>query len=351
MPPRAPLSVIFKLAGQTPLSIAASAGHDAIVRLLLNHGAQLDGCEEEQTWTQPSPPVVKALLTGHESTLRLLLEQGAQTEGPGMLFGGLINCAVGSGQMPMLKLLIGFGVDINAKINRAYPLVWAVRRKPNYASMVEVLLDNGANIALVDDDEGRLLREAIYNGTLETLHLLLKHGANYHERIFYSAIHDCTLESVRLLLDHGARVDFESLMCAVKSKNCDILELLIDHGLDLNLRDSKGCTILHRAVRCCGIPPPTYRPVMCCGGPDLSAVRCPTGPSPPHVAAYCRRRGEDAGTAEDIVRCLIRRGADVNVRDRKRQTPLYFAWKYASPAVQQLLLENGADWAVMLMIY
>lgn len=33
------------------------------------------------------------------------------------------------------------------------------------------------------------------------------------------------------------------------------------------------------------------------------------------------------------------------------QTPLYFAWKYASPDVQQLLLENGADWTAILTIY
>ena len=338
--------------GKTPLSMAASAGHDAVVSLLLDHEARLNDHEGEQPLTQSYTPAVQALLGGHESTLKLLLERGAKTEGPNMLFGGLINCAVASGQMSMLELLIEFGVDINAEINGVYSLFWAVRRTPNYVSMLEVLLDNGASIALVDDDQGRLLRQAIDNGTIETLHLLLKRGATFHQSVFYPAIRQCTLQTVRLLLEYGAEVNFESLLRAVESKFCGRLELFIDRGFDLSLRDSEGCTILHRAVRCYGIPTPISRPHMRCGfSPSPPVVQCPPGSSPPHVAAYCQRKGYGNGTAEDIVRCLVRRGADVNAMDRKRQTPLYFAWKYASPDVQQLLLENGADWTAMLTIY
>ncbi|KAJ5959283.1 uncharacterized protein N7479_006433 [Penicillium vulpinum] len=333
---------------RTPLGVAVGAGHDAIVALLLNHGAKLDDSEEQQKWSQLDYPAVSALLAGHESTLALLLEWGAQTEGPNLLFGGLINCAVASGQMPMLKLLIKFGVDLNIEVNGVYPLNWAVRRIPNYASMVEVLLDNGADIALVDDDKGHLLREAIGYGTIETLHLLLKRGVSYHESLFNFAINKCTVETVRLLLDYGARIEFESVVCAVRSRNCDILELLIDHGFDLNGRDSNGCTILHRAV--CREPPFKTRTI--CGLSANSRVSLfPKRSSPLHVAAYCRRRRDERSTTEEIVKCLIRRGADVNARARQRQTPLYWAWKYASPAVQQLLLENGADWTDMLTIY
>lgn len=338
--------------GKTPLGMAASAGHDAVVSLLLDHGARLNDFEGEKPLTRSYTPAIQALLGGHESTLKLLLERGAETEGPNMLFGGLINCAVASGQMSMLKLLIEFGVDINVEINGVYPLFWAVRRTPNYVSMVEVLLDNGASIALVDDDQGRLLHQAIDNGTIETLHLLLKRGATFHQSVFYPAIRQCTLQTVRLLLEYGAEVNFESLLCAVKSKFCGRLELFIDRGFDLNLRDSRGCTILHHAIRCCGTPTPIFRPPMMCGfGPSPPVVQCPPGSSSQRVAAYCRRKGYGNGTAEDIVRCLVRRGADVNAMDRKRQTPLYFAWKYASPDVQQLLLENGADWTAMLTIY
>ena len=100
----------------------------------------------------------------------------------------------------MLKLLFRSGVDVKAEVNGVCPLLWAVRRKPNYASMVEVLLDNGASIALVDDAKGQLLRTAIENGTIETVYVLLKHGANYHESVFYSAVREYTPETVRLLL-------------------------------------------------------------------------------------------------------------------------------------------------------
>ena len=82
---------------ETPLSIAVSAGNDAVVSLLLNHGAQLNDCVGEQTWTPPTHPAVSALLAGHESTLGTILEWRAQTEGCNLLSGGLINCAVACG--------------------------------------------------------------------------------------------------------------------------------------------------------------------------------------------------------------------------------------------------------------
>ncbi|KAK4860678.1 hypothetical protein LT330_004409 [Penicillium expansum] len=347
VPPRA----LLKVESQTPLSIAAHAGHDDIVRLLLEHGAQLNDCVGKEIWTGPNNPAVGALLAGHESVFRILLEWGAQKEGPNLLYGGLINCAVASGQMPMLKLLIEFGVDTNAEVNGMCPLLWAVRRKPNYASMVEVLLDNGANVALVDNDREKLLFEAISRGTVDTVHLLLKHGANCHESVLHGAIRESTLETVRLLLDHGAHVNFESITHAVISRNCDILELLIDYGFDLNSRGYKGYTILHYAIRCSGMPSHMPSDGVISGYLVQPVFKCPTGPDPPHVSAYCRRRRGDHSTAEDIVRCLIRRGADVNAMNGMRETPLYLAWKYASPAVQHLLLEHGADWTAMLTIY
>ncbi|KAJ5164513.1 uncharacterized protein N7500_006343 [Penicillium coprophilum] len=349
---------------QTPLSIAANGGHDAIVKLLLDHGAQLnDVVKEEKRWAGRMYPAVRALLAGHESTLRLLLESGAQTEGSNLLFGGLINCAVASGQMPMLKLLMQFGVDVNAQVHGVSPLLWAVRRKPNYASLVEVLLDHGADIALADDDRGGLIREALEKGTLETVDLLLRRGANLHASMLKLAASRCTLETVRLLLDHGARVSLASVMRAVISKKCDILELLLGRGFDLNERTPEGYTVLHHAIHCCEIRPPiraSLRPpirrqhpaIGGCDGSDISTLTpvFPQRSSSLHVAAYCRKE-DDSGTSEEIVRCLIRWGADVNAMDGERQTPLYYAWKYASPAVQHMLLENGADWTAMLTKY
>lgn len=49
------------------------------------------------------------------------------------------------------------------------------------------------------------------------------------------------------------------------------------------------------------------------------------------VGTPCKREVDenDCETAENIVRFLIRQGADVNALDEEGKTPLYFAWKYA----------------------
>ncbi|CDM35417.1 Ankyrin repeat-containing domain [Penicillium roqueforti FM164] len=79
--PRSPYRISPKLPSdferETPLSIAVSAGNDAVVILLLNHGAQLNDCVGEQTWTPPTHPAVSALLAGHESTLGTILQKDA----------------------------------------------------------------------------------------------------------------------------------------------------------------------------------------------------------------------------------------------------------------------------------
>ncbi|KAI2685781.1 hypothetical protein CBS147339_5874 [Penicillium roqueforti] len=64
--PRSPYRISPKLPSdferETPLSIAVSAGNDAVVILLLNHGAQLNDCVGEQTWTPPTHPAKQQLV-------------------------------------------------------------------------------------------------------------------------------------------------------------------------------------------------------------------------------------------------------------------------------------------------
>jgi tankyrase len=45
----------------------------------------------------------------------------------------------------------------------------------------------------------------------------------------------------------------------------------------------------------------------------------------------------------EVIRLLIRNGADVNERDRVGVTPLHRAVRFRSPEAVRILLENGAD--------
>jgi uncharacterized protein len=51
----------------------------------------------------------------------------------------------------------------------------------------------------------------------------------------------------------------------------------------------------------------------------------------------------DSRVQRDVIRLLIRHGANVNETDKNGVTPLHRAVRFRSPAAVKVLLENGAD--------
>lgn len=339
---------------QTPLNIAANKGNDTLVSLLLNHGAKVYGSRSRH-WGISQPAVVDALLSGHESTVRLLLLHGSPIHEPSMEQGGLVNCAISRGQISLLKLLVEFKADLNIPFQGRYALNRAVSSRKLSTDIVQFLLDNGADISLADDQFGRLLNEAI-RGTIDTLRLLLDRGVTYPpdkvERWLEIVFDRCTVETAHLLLEHGCAPNIEMLLVAVRALRADILQLLIDSGVDLNMRDTRGFTLLHTAIsRCIPSDPPRIsgRSWVCgnvCGRPARKSLVHEIETVPQRVSPTCMSGKIETGTPEEIVRCLIRGGADLNALDAQGRTPLALARK-CPPAIQQMLVDGGGKWAKM----
>ncbi|KAJ5379096.1 ankyrin repeat-containing protein [Penicillium cosmopolitanum] len=279
---------------QTPLNIAANTGNDTIVALLLSHRANVYGFSSRY-WGTSQPAIVDALLSGHESTVRLLLLHGSPIHEPGMEQGGLVNCAISRGQISLLKLLVEFKADLNIPSQGSYPLNRAVSFRNLSTDIVQFLLDNGADIGLADGHPGLLLNQAIY-GTIDTLRLLLDRGATYPpddlERWLEILFDRCTVETVHLLIEYGYAPNIEMLSIAVRARRGDILQLFIDSGVDLNMRDTRGFTLLHTAiVRCIPRDPPIR-----IGGRST------------RVSPTCMSDKVEKDAPEEIVRRLIRGG-------------------------------------------
>ena len=92
--------------GRTPLWLAAEQGHEAVVKLLLEKGAELEAKDEGGGGT----PLGRAAEQGHEAVVKLLLEKGAELEAKDEDGGGTpLGRAAGQGHEAVVKLLLEKG--------------------------------------------------------------------------------------------------------------------------------------------------------------------------------------------------------------------------------------------------
>lgn len=95
--------------GASPLSRAAEAGQDAVVKLLLEAKADINARA-----VSGSTPLLLAAQTGRAATVRLLLAHGADPNLPGHSGLRPLAAAAFSGEADMIDALLGAGADANA---------------------------------------------------------------------------------------------------------------------------------------------------------------------------------------------------------------------------------------------
>jgi ankyrin repeat protein len=294
---------------------------------------------EERT----QPAVVDAVLSGHKITVRILLERGSDIQGPHIEAGGLVSCAVETGQLAMLKLLIEFGADMNMPHEGVYSLRRAVCSRRLLTDIARFLLGHGAEITPIDEAHKPIMEQVVELGTVDTARLLLERGAIYPQDNLPYAVAYSSVDCIRLLIEYGIKPGIESLTRATKNKRLEIVQVLLEGGYDLNTRDSRGSTILHYALTQCGFESPTARLTgpICCVLRRRQLVRDMKVIPTQNVSSPCRIQEIQRDDAEEILRYLIDKGADVNAMDGRGQTPLNLAQRYA-PAAKPILLANGA---------
>ncbi|KAJ6020528.1 ankyrin repeat-containing domain protein [Penicillium herquei] len=329
----------------TPLNVAANIGNDTLVKILLDHGAEINGVHpDDMPWTTHTgvsftqPPVLDALLSGHVSTVGILLEWGSPLESPCIYQGGLVNWALRTAQIAMLELLVEFGADFNIPLyDNTLPLLQGATTSNISTDLVRFLLDHGADITLVDDENGKLLNRVIKFGNIDTARLLLERGASCPPNILDSVISGCTFETIGLLAEYGIHLHDVKIKRVIIVGRLDILQLFIDEGRDVNVRDSRGGTALHYAVELSQWLQSTLRGPIHSQRPLDALVRQVEITPQLNVSARCSIWREYDNVAIKILHCLIKAGADINAVDGRGRTPLDVACKRAPLIVQQLL--------------
>jgi ankyrin repeat protein len=210
---------------------------------------------------------------------------------------------------------------------------------------VEEALANGADVNVINDLGGDSpLQSAEREGYAEIIKLLIDNGARIdvfgkytNETILHSAVTNKHIEIVKLLLARGADVNVQDkyletpLHKAAHFECIAIAQLLIENGADVNAINKFGETTLYKAIKSSyfqGIRSVKMVELLLDHGVGVNAIVCDEKKLTPLLWAVIERQKE-------IVKLLLKRGADRKAVDIDGNTALYWA-KY-DPEIALLL--------------
>ena len=292
------------MAGWTPLGAAIYNRQEAMVQLLIGRGANIEAKNKSG-----STRLILAAYNGYEAIVRLLIEKGANIEARNKDGWTPLVAAVDGGHTAIVQLLIEKGADIEAKTNNGSTLI-GLAANSGYEAIVRLLIEKGANIEAENKDGWMPLAAAVGGGHTATVQLLIDKGANIEARINDSRTPlllatDIGHEAiVRLLIEKGANIEAEnkegrtSLLLAADIGHEAIVRLLIEKGANIDAKDKDGWMPLAAAVY---------------GG---------------YMA---------------VVQLLINEGADIEAKTNHGRTPLVLARDTGHQTIAHLLIKEGAD--------
>lgn len=290
-------------------------------------------------------------------------------------------------QVPKYKVVLRdwssmLSTIINAKdILDRTPLLYASIH--GHTSIVEMLIEKGANVNCEDGYGQTPLAWAVHNGNETTVELLLQRGAKHDSKAKRLESKDSKGRTALLraaghgheavatmLVERGADIEAKDkdgrtpLIHAVISGHAAVATMLVEQSADVESKDKNGQTpLIHSA--CFGHT--AIASMLLERGADVEP-KDKDGRTPlTHAARYGHEvmatmlleRGTDIeGKDNDgrtpllhaarhghrrVATMLIERGAEVETRDNDKRTPLLHAARYGHTVVATMLVERGAD--------
>ncbi|XP_043824009.1 ankyrin repeat and SOCS box protein 10 isoform X2 [Dromiciops gliroides] len=221
----------------TPIHVAASRGHEQVLQLLLNRGAQPDAAPGGRT------ALHEACISGHAPCARLLLVAGADPDIPDQDGRRPLHLCQGPGALQCAELLLRFGARVDGRSEEEEETPLHVAARGGLVELAALLLRKGA-CPDARDAEGR-------TPLLATCSVPFLPSAEAEAEVATSRC----LRLCHLLLSAGADADAmdhdrqRPLHLACRRGNVAVAELLLSRGVSVNAMDYGGHTALHCALQ------------------------------------------------------------------------------------------------------
>ena len=325
--------------GAQPLWLACQAGHDGVVRTLLNAGATF------KSKSLRNPPAFAACENGHLSTLRLLLDAGVPVTCVRRSDKTtLLGVASSRGHIDIVNELLAMGADPNTTTpSQRAPLI--VAAAGGFVHIVRALLRSSCNVNVRSRFGENALFVAALGGHVNIVLELLKANCvidcprNDGMTPLAAAASEGHAEVVYELLSLGADfnllhlpVFMSPLYLACKNGHSSVVRVLLDNHA-VTSRPGEPDSPLHVA---------SYQGyVNVClelvdAGADVNSMLPGVALTPMHLAAengHCH-----------VLRALMSRGAIVDVRTADMAaTPLHLACTSGNVECARVLVAAGAN--------
>ncbi|KAH8797997.1 ankyrin repeat-containing domain protein [Flagelloscypha sp. PMI_526] len=289
----------------------------------------------------PESPLAFAAGAGLEQLLQAMLNEHS-SHPPGDLYAALHYAAVMGAQFQVFTALVEKGGDVNTVHLADRPLLidWAFSRD---LPAIKFLVNNGADVNELASLLGSPLQAAALRGAVDIVQYLLGAGANVNAQggLHGSALQAATwaghVNVVECLVENGADVNLECgddelpLQLAAKRGSIKLVELLVERGADVNLhKETHGSALQAAAAARQNIV--EYAEFE----KEFGAVMNWEG----RTFALEGTVNEDS---LDVVKFLVRKGADVNIQGGQYGSALQAAVTVGDLDMVKFLVENGAD--------
>uniref|UniRef100_A0A8B9TBD0 K Homology domain-containing protein n=1 Tax=Anas platyrhynchos TaxID=8839 RepID=A0A8B9TBD0_ANAPL len=324
----------------TALTLACAGGHEELVSVLIARGANIEH-RDKKGFT----PLILAATAGHVGVVEILLDKGGDIEAQSERTKDTpLSLACSGGRQEVVDLLLARGANKEHRNVSDYtPLSLAA--SGGYVNIIKILLSAGAEINSRTGSKLGIspLMLAAMNGHVPAVKLLLDMGSDINAQIETNRNTALTLacfqgraEVVSLLLDrkanveHRAKTGLTPLMEAASGGYAEVGRVLLDKGADVNappVPSSRDTALTIAADK----GHYKFCELLINRGAHID-VRNKKGNTPLWLAAN--------GGHYDVVQLLVQAGADVDAADNRKITPLMSAFRKGHVKVVQFLVKE-----------